>query len=164
MRILQKLVLDVDADAAWRALHSPATMAELYGPLMRLESLTAEGLPTRWEPGADAPVRYTGLGLGLGTHLISIRDRSTSDSHGAVRILRDVGTPLTGPLATLDVWDHQMAVSPLPGDASRTLWRERLVVRGWSAAALWPVLWSMWQWRGARLRQIAPTWSDGADG
>ena len=74
-------------------------------------------------------------------------------------LFRDSGIPLTGPLAALDVWDHQMAVSPAPGDGTRTLWRERLVIGGRAAPALWPVLWATWQWRGARLRALAPTWA-----
>jgi hypothetical protein len=156
MRILQKLVLDIDADAAWRALHSPAALAELYGPLLHVESMATGGLPTRWTHGADAPVRYSALGLGLGAHLISLHDRRKT---GDVRILRDSGIPLTGPLATLDVWDHQMAVAPLPGDPARTLWRERLVIGGLTAPALWAPLWALWQWRGARLRRVAPTWA-----
>ena len=43
MRILLKLVIDCDADAAWRALHSPRAVAELYGPLVTLDPL-APGL------------------------------------------------------------------------------------------------------------------------
>ncbi|MFL0411307.1 hypothetical protein ACH0AH_09025 [Microbacterium paludicola] len=159
MRILQKLVLEVDPDAAWRALHSPAALAELYGPLLRVESMASEGLPTRWTDGADAPVRYSSFRMGLGAHLISVHDRTTTDSRGEVRILRDCGIPLTGPLASLDVWDHQMAVAPAPGDPTRTLWRERLVIGGLAAPALWGPLWAMWQWRGARLKRLAPTWA-----
>ncbi len=67
-----------------------------------------------------------------------------------MRIFRDSGIPLSGPLAELDVWDHQIAVSPVPGDPSRTLWRDRLVIGGAIAPVLWPVLWSVWQWRGTR--------------
>lgn len=158
MRILQKLVLDIDADAAWRALHSPAALAELYGPLLRVESMTAEG-PTTLEHGADAPVRYSTAGLGLGAHLVSVRDRQKTDANGPVRILRDAGIPLTGPLSSLDAWDHQMAVAPLPGDPSRTLWRERLVFQGPTAPLFWAPLWAIWQWRGARLKRLAPTWA-----
>ena len=131
MRIMLKLVLDCDADAAWRALHSPRAVADLYGPFVELAPMAGEGLPLRLEPGADVPVR----------------------------IFRDSGIPLTGPLAALDVWDHQMAVSPAPGDPSRTLWRDRLVIGGAAAAPLWPVLWATWQWRGARLKALAPTWA-----
>ena len=159
MRILLKLVLDCDADAAWRALHSPRAVADLYGPFVELVPMDAAGLPSRLDPGADVPVRMRVAGAPLGDQLIHISERHTEDAHGPVRILRDSGIPLTGPLASLDVWDHQMAVSPAPGDASKTLWRDRLVIGGGAAPALWPVLWATWQWRGARLRALAPTWA-----
>lgn len=157
MRILLKLVLDADADAAWRALHSPSVVAELYGPLLQLQSLTAEGMPTRLESGADVPVQLRVGPVPLGRQLISVNDRTAEE--GRTRILRDSGVPLTGPLAVLDVWDHQLAVTPAPGDPARTLWRERLVIGGAAATAFWPVLWTMWQWRGARLRRMAPSWA-----
>jgi len=160
MRIMLKLVLDCDADAAWRALHSPRAVADLYGPFVQLVPMAAEGLPTRLEPGADVPVEMTLGGIvPLGRQLIHVSERHTSDPHGPVRIFRDSGIPLTGPLAALDVWDHQMAVSPAPGDGTRTLWRERLVIGGRAAPALWPVLWATWQWRGVRLRSLARTWA-----
>lgn len=159
MRILLKLVLDCDADAAWRALHSPRAVAELYGPLLSLEPLDTAGLPSALEPGADVPVRLSAGPVGVGAQLIHVSERFTEDARGPVRILRDSGLPLTGPLAALDVWDHQMAVSPAPGDPTRTLWRDRLVIGGAAALPLWPVLWATWQWRGARLRALAPTWA-----
>jgi hypothetical protein len=164
MRILLKLTLDCDADAAWRALHSPRAVAELYGPLVQLQPMAAQGLPTSLEPGLDVPVRMTlGGAIPLGAQLVHVSDRLVEEERGAVRILRDSGIPLTGPLASLDVWDHQMAVSPAPGDPARTLWRDRLVIGGASAAPLWPLLWSVWQWRGIRLRQLAPTWAHDPD-
>jgi len=160
MRILLKLVLDCDADAAWRALHSPRALAELYGPLMQLTPMDAAGLPTTLAPGADVPVRVTlGGTVPFGDQLIHVSERYTQDARGPVRVLRDSGIPLTGPLAALDVWDHQMAVSPAPADPTKTLWRERLVIGGAAAPALWPELWATWQWRGARLRALAPTWA-----
>ena len=168
MRIMLKLILDCDANAAWRALHSPRAIADLYGPLLDLAPMDAAGMPTRLEPGADVPVRMTlgavggdGArgGLPLGDQLIHVSERTVRDARGTVRIFRDSGIPLTGPLAALDVWDHQMAVSPAPGDGTRTLWRERLVIGGRAAPALWPVLWATWQWRGARLRSLARTWA-----
>ncbi len=159
MRILLKLVVDCDADAAWRALHSPRAVAELYGPLVDMTPLEVAGLPTTWEPGTDIPVQLSTIGVPLGRQLIHVSDVRASDAHGRVRILRDSGIPLTGPLASLDVWDHQMAVSPAPTDATKTLWRDRLVIGGPTAPALWPVLWTIWQWRAARLRALAPTWA-----
>lgn len=158
MRILLKLVLDIDPDAAWRAVHSPRVVAELYGPLLELEPLEA-ALPTVLSPGSDMPVRMRAAGLALGDQLIHTSDRSVRESAGEVRILRDSGIPLTGPLAALAVWDHQMAISPAPGQPGKTLWRDRLVIGGAAAPVLWPVLWATWQWRGVRLRQMAPTWA-----
>lgn len=159
MRILLKLELDCTADAAWRALHSPRAVTELYGPLLDMAPMAAS-LPTSFEPGADVPVEIRALGLlPVGQQLIHASDRYTEDANGPVRIFRDSGIPLTGPLAALDVWDHQMAVSPLPGDPSRTLWRDRLTIGGIAAVPLWPMLWAAWQYRGIRLRALAPTWS-----
>jgi hypothetical protein len=158
MRILLKLVIDCDADAAWRAVHSPRAVAELYGPLLDLAPL--ESLPTAWEPGHDVPVQLSLGGIvPMGRQLIHTSDRVTADSNGSVRIFRDSGIPLTGPLASLDVWDHQMAIAPAPGDPTKTLWRDRLVIGGPTAVALWPVLWTMWQWRAVRIRALAPTWA-----
>ncbi len=165
MRILLKLVLDCDADAAWRALHSPRAIAELYGPLLQMQPMSPSGAPTSLEPGTDFPVALSAAGfVPLGQQLIHTSDHTTRDANGVVRIFRDSGIPLTGALASLDVWDHQMAVSPAPGDATKTLWRDRLVIGGPAAAPLWPLLWATWQWRGARLRALAPTWAhDPAD-
>ncbi|MFT4229138.1 MAG: hypothetical protein QM602_02490, partial [Microbacterium sp.] len=158
MRVLQKFTIECDADAAWRALHSPRAVAELYGPLIGLDPL--DSLPTSWEPGAEAAVALSlGGAVPLGRQLIHVSDRVTTDRRGPVRILRDSGIPLSGPLAGLDVWDHQIAVSPAPGDPGRTLWRERLVIGGAMAPVVWPALWSVWQWRAARVRALAPGWA-----
>ncbi|WOQ69340.1 hypothetical protein RYJ27_11655 [Microbacterium limosum] len=159
MRILLKHVIDCDADAAWRALHSPAAVAELYGPLLTMRPLAPTPLPTRWEPGTDAAVQLEVAGLPAGRQFLHLSDRTATERDGRVRILRDSGIPLTGPLAALDVWDHQMAVSPAPGDPARTLWRERLVIGGAAAPVLWPGLWALWQWRAARIRGLAPSWA-----
>lgn len=155
-----KLVIDCDADAAWRALHSPRAVAELYGPLLDVDPLVPGGLPTSWQAGDDVPVQMSAFGrIPLGRQLIHTTDRYVQDRDGAVRIFRDSGIPLTGPLASLDVWDHQMAISPAPGAPEKTLWRDRLVIGGPTALALWPGLWAVWQWRGARIRALAPTWA-----
>lgn len=138
----------------------PRAVAELYGPLMELAPLSPEGLPSAWEPGNDVAVQLSMAGaLPMGRQLIHVSERVTSDASGTVRIFRDSGIPLTGPLASLDVWDHQMAISPAPGDPTKTLWRDRLVIGGPTAVALWPVLWSIWQWRAARIRALAPSWA-----
>lgn len=160
MRVLQRFTVDCDADAAWRALHSPRAVAELYGPLIALDPL--DPLPTQWRPGGEAAVALSlGGVVPLGRQLIHVTDRTTTDPRDgtAVRIFRDSGIPLSGPLAALDVWDHQMAVSAAPGDPTRTLWRDRLVIGGAIAPLVWPALWSLWQWRATRIRALAPGWA-----
>ena len=89
-----KLVLDCDADAAWRALHSPRAIADLYGPFVDLAPMDAAGMPSRLEPGADVPVRMTigagapggaggrGGGLSLGEQLIHVSERTVRDARG----------------------------------------------------------------------------------
>jgi hypothetical protein len=159
MRILLKLVIDCDAEAAWRALHSPRAVAELYGPVLAMTPLD-DALPTSWESGAEADVQLSLAGaVPLGRQMIHASDRFTEDVNGAVRIFRDSGRPLSGPLAALKIWDHQMAISPAPGDPTKTLWRDRLVIGGAVAPAMWPMLWATWQWRAARIRALAPTWA-----
>lgn len=157
MRILLKLTVGCDADAAWRALHSPRAVAELYGPLVQLTPMTT--LPATWEPGDDAVVGLHAGVLPLGRQLIDVSDTTRTGHGDPVRILRDTGIPLSGPLSALDVWDHQMAVSRAPGRPGHTLWRERLVIGGRAAPALWAPLWAVWQWRASRIRALAPTWA-----
>lgn len=158
MRVLLKFEIDCDADAAWRAIHSPAVLSELYGALLRVSPI--EATPTSWTPGDEAAMQlHAGGVLPLGKQLIHLSDSERIVDGSRVRILRDTGIPLSGPLAGLDVWDHQMAVSAVPGRPDRTLWRDRLVFDGIGAAAYWPALWAAWQWRELRIRQLAPTWA-----
>jgi hypothetical protein len=158
MRVMLKFQIDCDADAAWRALHSPAVLAELYSPLIALRPMTP--IPTQLEHGGDTAVEMRMWGaVGIGKQLIHTTDREVDENGVRVRILRDSGIPLTGPLASLDVWDHQMAVSPVPGRPDRTLWRDRLTVRGMTAPVLWPTLWASWQLRQARITALARTWA-----
>ncbi|WP_336646682.1 hypothetical protein [Microbacterium sp. USHLN186] len=160
MRIVLKFSIDCDADTAWRALHSPRVVGELYAPLLQMQPLLPAGLPQRWTPGDEVPVRLAAFGrVPVGTQLIHISERTIDETAGRVRILRDSGIPLTGPLGALDVWDHQMAVSPLPGHPGRTLWRDRLTFDGPAAALFWPVLWASWQARALRVRALAPRWA-----
>lgn len=151
-----KLVLDCDADAAWRALRSPTVLRELYSPLISLESLDATGFPTTWEPGDHRVMMEAAGAVPLGKQIIRL---SFIERPDGVRILRDSGEPVSGPLSKLAGWDHQMAVSRLPGDPSKTLYRDRLVIKGSIAPLYWYPLWATWQWRGARIAALAPTWA-----
>lgn len=186
MYVQLKLVLDTDPAAAWRALRSPTVMRELYAPLIDVALPGAHAQPsaalqrtdppipasqsdgagqatgsavpaTRWQRTREQAVLSLAGVVPLGRQLIDLEYDETR--HNGVNILRDTGTPSTGPLSILRGWNHRMAISHAPEDAGRTLLRDRLSFRGPAAAASWYPLWAIWQWRGARLRTLAPTWA-----
>ena len=78
---------------------------------------------------------------------------------GDIRLVRDTGEGLSGPLALVTGWEHTMAVSA-SGDG-RTLYRDRLrFSAGALTPLLWPVFWAFWQWRAFRMSQLASTWRE----
>lgn len=157
MRVTLNFEIDCDVESAWQAIHSPEVAAQLYGPFLQMQPHT--GLPERWESGLEATVSMRAFGIiSAGTQLIRIDDREITHDGTTVKIMRDSGRPLTGPLALLRSWDHQMAVSAVPGHPERTRWRDRLVFTGVVAPAFWPALWVAWNLRAIRIRQLAPTW------
>jgi len=159
MRVLLKLILDCDPDAAWRAIRSPAVLREVSSPLFLLESLEPDGFPTVWEPGAH-PVCVRGGGI---VPLCTQDIRLDFDDHrpDGVRIMRDTG----GIRGVTARWDHRLAIAPDPAGPdtdgrTRTLYRDRLLVSaGLVTPALWYGLWAFWQWRGIRMRALAPSWA-----
>ena len=157
MRIQLKTVLDCDPDAAWRALRSPAVLRELYGPFLQMASLETTGFPTVWSEERHEVVLRLGGVVPVGRQAMDLRLRD--DRADGIRILKDDGAALTGPLSLLDSWTHRMAVSPAAGDPGKTLYRDRLDIHGPLAPAYWYPLWLTWPWRGRRIRQLAPTWA-----
>jgi hypothetical protein len=157
MRVQLKMVLDCEPEAAWRAIQSPTVFREASLPLLDFTSLEPSGFPPRWEAGQH-PVRIEALGVPIGSQSIGIEvpDRR----HAGVQIMRDNGSGLSGLNTVFDTWDHRMAIAAAPGEPGRTLYRDRLV---YSAGALtlpiWPSLWALWQWRGARIKALAPSWT-----
>jgi hypothetical protein len=155
MRVLLKLVLDCDPDDAWRAVQSPAVMQAVSAPFMRFRSLEPGGFPETWSEG-DHPVSVSAFGVvPAGEQVIRI---ALSERSGGIRVMKDTGRGLSGLVASVTAWDHTLAVSSAGG--GRTLYRDQLVfeVGGLSVLA-WPVYWVFWQWRAARMKQLAPTWS-----
>lgn len=156
--MLLKLTLDCEPEAAWRAIQSPTVFREASLPLLDFRSLEPNGFPPRWEEGVH-PVRILAAGVPIGSQAISIE--FPERRHAGVQILRDNGGGLTGATTVFDRWDHRMAIAASPDEPGKTLYRDRLV---FSAGALtlpiWPSLWAFWQLRGARLKALAPTWSD----
>jgi hypothetical protein len=154
VRILLKLELDCTPDAAWRAIRSPAVLTQVSFPLLAFDSLEAGGFPELW-PGGDHHVLVRALGIAdVGTQNVGI---SYPRERGGARIMRDSGPPLSGPLAIITRWQHQLAVSPLPD--GRTLYRDELrFSAGLTTPLVWPGLWAFWQWRAAGIRRLAATW------
>jgi hypothetical protein len=154
MRIMLKLVLDCDPDAAWRAIRDPAVFRAASAPFTSFESLEPDGFPGTWPEGSH-PVLVRAFGvLPVGRQSIDISYPRRDDD---VRMMRDDGGGIDGPLALVTGWHHAMAVSPAPG--GRTLYRDRLLFEaGPITPLLWPLFWAFWQWRAMRIRRLATAW------
>jgi hypothetical protein len=154
MRILLKLVLDCPPDAAWRAIRDPQVFAAVSAPLVRFSSQERDGFPANWAEGAH-PVSVSAFGIvPMGEQVIDISFPVRDDG---VRMMRDAGGAISGPLALVTRWDHRMAVSALPD--GRTLYRDKLEYSaGPATMLLWPVYWAFWQWRARGLVRLARTW------
>ena len=166
VRVLLKLILDCDPDAAWRALQSPTAFREVALPWVDFRSDEPAGFPTVWD-SAEHRVTVRALGaFTVGTQAIRLDTlRSADPRERATRILRDSGGGTGGALSVIPHLDHRMAVAPDPAGPGadgrlRTLYRDRLVVRAGVLTPLaWYGLWAFWQWRGVRLRRLAPSWA-----
>ncbi len=158
MRVMLKLTLNCDADAAWDAIRNPAVFTAVSSPLTMFESLEPEGFPALWSAG-DHPVRVRAMGLvPIGVQVIGISFPERSDG---VRVMRDSGRGLSGPLAAITRWEHTMAVSSAPD--GRTLYRDQLIFEaGVITPLLWPVYWAFWQFRAWGLARLAPQWKRAA--
>jgi hypothetical protein len=166
MRVLLKLILDCDPDAAWRALQSPTSFREVALPWLDFRPEGDRPFPTVWDE-AEHRVRVSALGLfTVGTQAIRLDTlRPASARERETRILHDTGGGTGGVLAALPRLDHRMAIAPDPAGPGpdgreRTLYRDQLIVRaGILTPIAWYTLWAFWQWRGHRLRRLAPTWA-----
>ena len=165
MRVLLKLVLDCEPDAAWAALRSPVVFRQVSAPMMRFESLDAGGFPETWSDGEHrVAARAFGL-VAAGRQLIDIstEERLEHAVHGRheaptpVRIVHDTGRGLSFPLTLTTDWHHRMAVSALPD--GRTLYRDQLTFSaGLLSPAAWLAYWAFWQWRGLALQRLSADW------
>lgn len=154
MRILLKLELDCPPDAAWNAIRSPEVFRAVSFPFTTFASLEDEGFPERWSQGRHLlSVRALGL-VDVGRQSVDLR---FLERRGGVRVVRDTGEGVSGPVSLVTRWRHEMAVSALPD--GRTLYRDQLrYSAGPLTLPLWPVYWLFWQWRAFGLRRLAATW------
>jgi hypothetical protein len=159
MRVLLKFTLDCEPDAAWRAVRSPVVFRAVSRPLTRFTSLEENGFPDEWSPGVHPVRMYAAGNILVGDQTIDLEfiTRPATAKRGEVRIVRDTGRGLSGPLALVTRWEHSMAIAAAPG--GRTLYRDQLDFSvGPLTLLAWPLYWAFWQWRGAAMRRLAPTW------
>lgn len=157
MHVQLKLTLACSPEAASDALANPEVMVAVTRPLVVYRSAEPGGFPARW--GAE-PQRVRARILGFVPLGVTHVDLRWYDLRGA-RVQEDTGVGVSGQFARLTI-RHRMAVSPAPkssGLARGTLLRDRLEFdAGLLGPLLWPGLWAVWQWRGLRMRRLAPTW------
>ena len=163
MRIRVALPLHCSPDAAWRAVHSPARAREIYAPVFQMASASG-GFPEQFVSGAEVPARMSLLGIvPMGAQLIRVEDVVRESFPPGARTMRDRGRPLSGPLALLRTWNHEMTVSPVgsanaAGLGSAAFWHDELTVTGWAAPLMAPALWAMWKWRAGRIQSLSQGW------
>ncbi|WP_207454293.1 hypothetical protein [Desertivibrio insolitus] len=155
MRVLLKLELDCDPDAAWRAIKEPANLIALVKPVLVMRSLEPGGFPDEWHDGEPHEVAIDALGVvPFGRQRIEPHFVERPDG---VRMVVDEGGGTGGSLGLVTEWQHTMAVSALPG--GRTLFRDRLRVGAGALTPLvWLSMWAFWQYRAVRLRSLARSW------
>ncbi|ARC55681.1 hypothetical protein AS850_01150 [Frondihabitans sp. 762G35] len=153
MHVQLKLTLACSPDAAVDALRNPQVMVAVTKPMLVYRSEEQGGFPRRWDT-AEHPVSARILGVfSLGRTHVHLR---FYEALGA-RVQEDTGRGIDGSFRLMRI-RHRMAVSPAPGGL--TLLRDRMEFHaGVLTPLLWPGLWLVWQWRAARMRMLAPTWT-----
>lgn len=105
----------------------------------------------------EATVSMRAFGkISLGKQLIRISDHETGTGRDHVRTMQDSGRPLTGPLALLKTWDHQMSVRSAPNGTA--VWRDQLTITGILAPVFWLTLWPAWKIREIKIKSLAKQW------
>lgn len=148
-----KLTLACSPAAARDALANPEVMVAVTRPVVQYRSEEAGGFPRRWDGSARrVSARILGL-VPLGLTHVDLRWYQA----GGASVQEDTGRGITGSFARMRI-RHRMALSAAPGGI--TLLRDRLEFdAGALSPLLWPGLWLTWQWRGVRMRMLAPTWT-----
>ena len=157
MRIRTEFEAACPPDAAWRALHDPAVMAELYAPLLTLQP--RGDVPEALATGVEMRVRLAVLGLvPVGAQVIRITDLAAASGADWPKTMRDHGQPVAGPLALLTNWRHEITISRSRASEQRAVWTDELHIGGAIAPLMRPVFALMWRARGRKLRALAAGW------
>lgn len=159
MLIRTETELTCTADAAWEAVHTPSVAASLYAPLLRMRA--EGGFPDRFVSGDRCTVRLLLLDrVSLGSQLIHIEDHVPESAEPGARAMRDRGRPLSGPLARLTRWQHQMTIFPSQLNPGGAVWRDELSIAGAGAVLFGPGLYLMWRLRQWKIQRLARAWSE----
>lgn len=158
VQITVEAALGCSADAAWRAAHSPAAAAQLYRPLLQMRPRGSERFPAAFKTGSriDVALRIFGA-FPAGTQRIVIEDLVARGAGSQARTMRDAGRPLSGPLALIGSWNHEITI--IPAGPRSAVWRDELTIGGWFSPLAAAVLWPMWRWRALKLRRLARGWA-----
>lgn len=152
MKVRASAHLATDIDSAWELLHTPKVFREVSGPFTVFREDPLQPLPERFSSDTDYRVSVRALGIiPLGKQIIHLVDEVES---WAQRRTTDRGRGLSGPLAALRDWNHEMTLEAL--DDGGTRFSDCLTARAsWLTPLAWPALQVFWWWRKLRLRAVA---------
>jgi hypothetical protein len=127
------------------------------------EQVIAVSYPEVGSPGSGtrAPAggrgRHDATSERAGSEGSGSRGTSSGRTSSGVRVMRDAGWGLSGPLTLVTRWEHTMTIAEAPD--GRTLYRDQLVFgAGGLTLLLWPAYWAFWQWRAIGIARLAPSW------
>ena len=159
LQIRTVVPMECPANIAWGAVHDPAVAAKLYWPLLQMRVKSGVQLPQAFVSGSQVDVALYLLGrFCVGSQRITIENLPQVEFAPRTRTMRDAGRPLSGPLALLKYWNHEISICPTRSHTA--IWNDELTIGGIFAPVFFVLLKPMWHWRGAKLRRLARHWAD----
>lgn len=159
MQIRTVVPMECSANIAWRAVHDPAVATKLYWPLLQMRAKFGAQLPQAFVSGSQVDVALYFFGrFCVGSQRITIEDLPQDKFAPGTRTMRDAGMPLSGPLALLKYWNHEISICPTRFHTA--IWKDELTIGGIFAPVFFVLLQPMWHWRGTKLRRLARHWVD----
>jgi len=154
MKISRVTLLPATLSDAWDALHNPEVFQAVSRPFLHFTAVSPTPFPLRYESKNHYLVEARAFGLlPMGEQEIN----PVGSSSGDKKIFVDNGRGVSGLLARVTTFTHQMTLQP--SGTGPTLLHDQLEFR---AGALTPFLWIgfkvFWWWRHLRMRALAPTW------
>lgn len=144
MRLVVSNRFPVDADIVWDAITSPAFLAEMVEPLLKMEYQGDAPLPERWEVGMELT-----FGLKLAT-LVPLGQQKVrcvkNDARARVFATKESGTLVRH-------WDHVMSVTP--DGPGRCVFTDRLQIdAGILTTNVWMFGHALYRYRQKRMKWL----------